>query len=116
MANNFIQSGDVLPLTAPYDVVAGDGFQVGQIFAVAASAVLSGQPVQGQRVGVFSLKKADAQIWGEGALIYWDNSSKNCTTTAAGNLLIGAAAANVGSSALTGAVALHASVRANEAP
>jgi hypothetical protein len=32
-----IQTGDVLTLTAPYDVLVGKGFLVGSIFAVAQS-------------------------------------------------------------------------------
>ncbi len=115
MANNFIQPGNVLPLVAPYDVAAGAGFKVGQIFAVAAAAALNGKPVEGQRVGVFQLNKQTPEAWSQGALIYWDDTAKECTTTATGNLLIGAATEAVADSVAVGPVVLNAATRPNEA-
>ena len=52
---NSWQRGETLTLTAPYDVASGAGFKVGLIFAIAASAALSGQPVEGQTVGVIDV-------------------------------------------------------------
>jgi len=91
MAGNFIEPGETLPLTAPYDVASGAGFLVGSIFAVALSAVTSGNSVQGKRRGVFDLVKNTGEAWTQGQLVYWDNTNKRCTTTATSNKLIGAA-------------------------
>lgn len=87
---NFVQDGDVLDLTAPYDVASGDGFLVGShIFAVAVAAALSGAAVRGKRTGVFDLKYTVAADIAAGAKVYWDNSAKNVTGTASSNKLIG---------------------------
>ena len=64
---NFVQTGDVLSLLAPYDVAAGAGFKVGSIIAVATSAALSGAAVEGAVVGVFDVAKVSAQAWTVGA-------------------------------------------------
>ncbi len=98
---NYIQPGDVVSLLAPYDVVAGAGFLVGSIFAVAQTTALSGAAVEGAVQGVFDLAKTASQAWTVGVKIYWDNSTKRCTTAAASgaNALIGTALVAVGSGA-----------------
>jgi predicted RecA/RadA family phage recombinase len=89
---NFVQKGETLTLPAPYDRASGEGALIGALFAVAAAAVLSG--VDGEFVtrGVFDLTAVAANTGNPGAKIYWDNTAKNCTTTASGNTLIGALA------------------------
>jgi len=39
MAKNYIQSGNVLTLTAPSDVSSGDGLLVGSIFGVGSKSI-----------------------------------------------------------------------------
>ena len=87
---NHVQMGDIVTLTAPYDVPAGGGFLVGSIFAVATRAALSGAQVEGQLTGVFDLSKAAGAVT-QGQKIYWDNAAKLVTTTVGANVLIGAA-------------------------
>lgn len=100
MSRSFVQPGDTLSLTAPYDVVAGAGFQVGQLFAVAAADALNGAAVEGMTTGVHTgLAKVGSQAWAVGALVYWDNSNKYLTTTATSNLLVGVALEVIGSGA-----------------
>lgn len=86
---NFIKSGDNLTLTAPYDVLSGGGFKVGNVFGVAANDTLSGAEVQCDVEGVYDLAK-DASTFAQGDLAYWDDSAKKVTSTVASNLLIGA--------------------------
>ena len=109
MARNFVQEGDVMDLTAPYDVASGAGFLVGSLFAVALGAASNGGAVRGKTTGVFDLVKAASQAWTVGVKVYWDNTAKNCTTTVGSNTLIGVAAAAVGSGAgeTTGRVRLN---------
>lgn len=102
---NFIQDGDVLTLTAPYDVASGAGFQVGNIFAVATSAALSAASVEGKLHGVFDLAKTSAQAWTVGDPIYWDNTNK-VATNVAGGLKIGVAALAALNPSSTGRVKL----------
>lgn len=84
-----IQKGDVLTLTAPYDVTVGKGFLVGSIFGVAQFDALSGVTVEGAVVGVHSLVKSAGVAAAVGARAYWDDSAKSVTGTASSNKLIG---------------------------
>ncbi len=110
----FVQPGDVITLPAPYDVLSGAGLQVGQVFGVAAYDALSGVDVEAMTEGVFDLVKIGSQAWAVGALVYWDNTNKRCTTVATGNLLIGAAMLAVTGAAgnTTGRVRLNGSAAA----
>lgn len=106
---NFIQSGDTIALVAPYTVVSGAGAQVGQIFGVAVTDVANGVEGDFKTTGVFDLVKIGSQAWAQGALVYWDNTNKRCTTVASGNLLIGVAMVAVTNAAgnTTGRVRLN---------
>lgn len=86
---NFVKSGDNLTLAAPYDVLSGGGFKVGNVFGVAANDTLSGADVECDVEGVYDLAK-DASTFSQGDLAYWDDSAKKVTSTVGGNLLIGA--------------------------
>jgi predicted RecA/RadA family phage recombinase len=88
-----VQDGDVLTLVAPYDVASGSGLLVGSVFGVAKFAASSGANVEAAVEGVYEFAKVSAQAWTQGALIYWDNAAKNCTTTVGTNKLIVAVAA-----------------------
>ena len=106
--NNYLQPGTVLTLTAPTGgVVSGSVYKVGQLLVVAAATVAQTLPFEGQTEGVFTIVKVAGQAWTEGALVYWDDTAKNFTTTASGNLLAGVATA----AALTAATS--ATVRLN---
>ena len=86
---NFIKGGDHLTLAAPYDVLSGGGFKVGNVFGVAANDTLSGNNVECEVEGVYDLAK-DASVFAQGDLAYWDDSAKKVTSTVGSNLLIGA--------------------------
>lgn len=107
---NYIQDGDILPLPAPADVQAGDGALVGSIFGVAQVNAASGATGQFATCGVFALKKTSAQVWTVGAVIYWDNTAKECTTTATSNTKIGAAIAAAANPSGVGYVRLNGTV------
>jgi predicted RecA/RadA family phage recombinase len=107
---NYVQKGEILTLTAPYDRTSGQGFQVGALFAVAAYDALSGAMVEGQTCGIFDLAKVSAQAWAIGDKIYWDNSAKLCTTVSAGNMLVGVATAVAANPTSTGRVRLYGSM------
>jgi predicted RecA/RadA family phage recombinase len=104
---NYIQPGDHVTLTAPYDVASGDGMLVGTLFAVAALTAVSGAEVEAKMKGVFELKKTSAQAWTQGAAIYWDNTAKECTTTTTSNTLIGKALVAAANPSATGIVRLN---------
>ena len=104
---NYIQAGERITLSAPYDVVAGGGLLVGSIFGVAINDALSGASVETAVEGVFRLAKTSAQAWTVGALIYWDNTNKVATSTASTNKLIGVAMAVADNPSATGLVRLN---------
>jgi len=104
---NFVSYGEIILVTAPYDADSGTGVQVGAaLFGVACTDMTSGATGQIKTCGVFDLAKVSAQAWTAGAIIYWDNSAKNCTTTASTNLAIGAAVADAANPSSTGRVRL----------
>lgn len=106
MASNFIQPGDTVTLTAPYDVDSGDGVLVGAIFGVAQGDAAETESVEAKRTGIWTLPKTSAQAWTLGQRIYWDDTQKECTTTASGNTPVGAAAAVAANPSATGRVLL----------
>ncbi len=88
---NYVQPGNTITLTAPYDVASGDGLLVGSIFGVAAGDAESGATVEAALTGVFDLTKVGSQAWAVGDKVYWDDTNKRCTTVATDNTLIGVA-------------------------
>ncbi|GAB4227821.1 MAG: DUF2190 family protein [Methyloligellaceae bacterium] len=96
---NFIQAGDTVTLPAPYAVSSGDGALVGSIFGVAVMDAAQGDDVPLKTSGVFELPKAGSQAWDAGDLVYWDDGNKQCTSVDSGNVLIGAALADVANGA-----------------
>lgn len=103
---NYVQSGETLTLTAPYDVASGAGMLVGSLFAIATAAALSGATVECRPGGVYDLVKNTGEAWTAGAKIYWDNTNKRCTTTSSANTLIGVATQAQASSDAIGRVKL----------
>ncbi len=117
MGRTYVQPGDVLTLTAPTGgVVSGTPYQIGQLLVIAMVTAAEAAAFEGMVSGVHDLPKVSAQAWTEGALVYWDDTAKLVTTTAAGNLLIGAASAAAANPSATGRVRLSGYARANEAP
>lgn len=89
---NFIKPGDTLTLVAPYNVSSGGGMLVGSIFGVATETVLSGASVEAALDGVYELAKTTGEAWTQGAVLYWNDTTKALTTTAASNKRVGYAA------------------------
>lgn len=114
---NFVQPGAAVTVAAPYTVVSGNGVQVGQLFGVAATDAANGADVEILTAGVFDLVKIGSQAWTLGALVYWDNANRRCTTVATGNTLIGSAVLAVSNAAgnTTGRVRLNGAAAAASA-
>lgn len=109
MATNYVQEGDTLTLAAPYVVASGGGALIGALFGVALATLANGASGEFMLEGVFDLAKTSAQAWTVGAKIYWDDTNKVCTTTSAGNTLIGVAVAAAANPSATGRVRLNGS-------
>ena len=91
MAQNFIQSGDVIIFqNAGAALASGAGVKIGLRIGVCLVdiAATTGSGAVAME-GVFKIVKATGQAWTQGALVYWDDTNKNFTTTASGNTLAG---------------------------
>lgn len=108
MPKGFVQPGEVLNLTAPYDVAVNDGALIGgTIFGIARNTYLSGDVnAEFQLTGVWDIAKVSAQAWTVGQTIYWDNSAKLATTTPA-TVKIGVATRAEANPTATGRVRLN---------
>lgn len=106
--NNYLQPGITVTLTAPAGgVTSGNGYQIGQIFVVAANDADAADPFEGVTAGVFTLPKETGTAWSEGDPLYWDDGDDEVSKTATGNLLIGTAMAAALSGDTTGRVRLN---------
>ena len=104
MAKNYIQPGSTVTLAAPYAVSSGDGLLVESLFAVATGDADSAADVESITEGVFELAKTSAQAWAQGDKVYWNDTNRECTVVAAGNVLIGVAVAAAADPSSTGRV------------
>lgn len=108
MTTRFIQPGKVLDFTNGASALAsGAGVVVGTKFGVALAAIAANATGSVQICGVFSLSKASADAIGQGALVYWNATNNNITTTASGATLAGVAAAAAGAGATSVNVLLN---------
>ena len=105
---NFIQCGDRVTVAAPYALSSGQGALVGTLFGVAEGDAANGADVVLATEGVYALTKATGALT-VGAAVYWDNTTKNVTTTSSGNTKIGVALVAAQSGDATGVIRLNAS-------
>lgn len=103
---NFVQRGDVLPLTAPAAVKAGDVVIVGAFAGIAANDAALGEEVECDLVGVFSLAKKTGEAFTQGTAVYWDATAVRATATETGNTRLGTAARTADADALRADVRL----------
>lgn len=90
MAQNYIQCGDVMDYQNGGTALAvGVGVKVGLRIGVTLVAIAANATGAVALEGVFKVAKATGQAWTQGALVYWDDTNKNFTTTASGNTLAG---------------------------
>lgn len=87
---NFVQKGRSIQLVMPYDRLAGQGVLVGSIFGVCANDALSGATCSVQVSEVFDVTK-DTSVFSQGDKVYWDDSAKKLSSTAASNQVVGSA-------------------------
>lgn len=115
---NKVQDGKKLTFIAGSGgVLGGKGVKIGQIFGVIEADAAEGELYTVDTEGVFDLPKNDGDTPAVGALLYWDDSAKDVTTTATSNLLIGChvGTAAAGSGDATVRTRLNGIARADEA-
>jgi len=109
MANNYIQTGDRLTLTAPYQRNSGQGAKIGSIIAIALQTVANAVAGEWATRGVWLVEKATGAAWVVGDKLYWDDAAKKFTTTSASNTLAGVAMLSAASGDTTGVIRLNGS-------
>ncbi len=75
--NNYIESGYILTVTAPANVVSGQLIQVGNITGVCATSADSGDSVEVQTRGCFRLTKVAGFVPAAGDVAYFDFGADN---------------------------------------
>lgn len=90
MAQNHVCKGDVMQVVLAAAITSGAGIKVGTVFGVALNTGGIGDQVEVMINGVFTLPKATGAMT-QGALLYWDDTAKNITTTASTNIIAGVA-------------------------
>lgn len=111
---NFIQSGEVVTVTAPRDVLSGEVVVVGLLAGVAQHDALTGASVEIATKGVFMLPKTSAQAWATVGLPIYVIPGTGVVTTATttGNVLVGTNLATAVNPSATGTVRLNGVVPA----
>lgn len=92
MAQNYIQDGNVIEITAAATITSGAPVAVGAIAGVALGDAASGETVRVQLKGVFNVSKASGAIT-LGAAVYLVAANGNVSTSASGNIFMGHAVA-----------------------
>ena len=87
---NFIQTGDVITVPAPYAVISGQGVLVGALFGISAFDAANGADIEIKRQGVFDVAALSTDTGAIGAKVYWDSTNRRITVTATNNTLVGA--------------------------
>lgn len=94
MASNYVQDGNVITLTAPRTVESGQGALVnGNIFGIAMSDTTSAASGEFGVTGVWDIACDLAEVFAEGANVYWDNTNFKADSSSSGGTLIGVAIA-----------------------
>jgi predicted RecA/RadA family phage recombinase len=103
---NYVQSGDVVTISASADTSSGDVVVEGSLIGVAQADALTGEDLAIVTKGVFELSKTSAQAWALGVPIYV-TSAGLATTASSGNTLVGVAVAAAANPSDTGMVRLN---------
>jgi predicted RecA/RadA family phage recombinase len=92
MTKLFVQPGNVLDHSPAAAVASGAVVVIGARVGVALADIAANATGSLQVTGVFQLPKKAADTIAQGALVYWDATNSQITTTASGNTLAGFAA------------------------
>lgn len=86
---NLVREGSTITITGPSGgLTSGQAYLAGTILVVALTAIAEGATGDAAAEGVFALPKDSGAIT-QGALVYWNATNSNLTTTASGNTLVG---------------------------
>ncbi|MBK3800970.1 DUF2190 family protein [Azospirillum brasilense] len=86
-------------MIAPRALASGEGFIVGNLFAVASTDAANGGALVGVTEGVFILPKKLAAVIAAGGRVSWDNTAHQCDAPGAGLYPVGVAVEAAGNGA-----------------
>jgi predicted RecA/RadA family phage recombinase len=87
---NFIQNGDVITIpAAPYARTSGQGVLMGSLFGICTSDAAAGASVEVVNEGICDVTALTTDVGTVGTKMYWDDTNKRLTVTAAGSVLVG---------------------------
>lgn len=112
---NYIQPGNTITVIAGATIASGDGVLVGPspggLLGVAAYDAVIGDSLEVSVCGVYELPKLSTDVVAVGDLLYWDNTNKRLTKTAASNTLAGIATAAAGNGVTTVRIRLNGAAK-----
>ena len=94
MPATYLNSGDYFKGVAGAALNSGDIVFDAQLRAgviTSQTPIASGQPYQAQATGRYSVNAKTADTFAAGALVYWDATAKEATSTSAANSVMGRA-------------------------
>lgn len=97
---NYIQTGDVVTVTAPTAIASGGGILVGSLFGIACTKADTGATVEIAVEGVFDLPKAPDAVFAQGDRVAWDDAAKVMSAPATGLYPVGVAISAAGNGAV----------------
>ena len=103
---DYYQHGHTVDYTPSSAVAAGDVVVLNDLVTVAPRPIAANKLGAVCVEGVFTLPKASGAV-GQGALVYWDATNSNITTTSSGNKRAGKAAVAAASADTTVRVLLN---------
>lgn len=92
--NNYVHEGAVIDIVAPYEVEAGQGVLMGDLFGIATSWACQGEQLTIRLNGVFDLLRSMDQDWNVGDPIYWDHAERRFVGNGLGNKKVAVAIAS----------------------
>ena len=98
---NFIQTGNMITITAATDITSGDGVIVGSLFGVAAADAAAGENVEIGTLGVYELPKLSSAAFDQGDGVAWDSGTGKVVAPATGMFPIGIAIETAGNGTAT---------------
>jgi predicted RecA/RadA family phage recombinase len=87
---NFLQDGQVVPMTAPAGgVTSGSAYKIGGVIVLAMQDAAAGATFPAMVDGAALVPKQPGLAIVEGSVLYWDNTNKYFTTTVGSNTKCG---------------------------
>lgn len=97
---NFIQTGDLIEVTAPSGgITSGQGMVHGNLFGVAATDAAEGEAVNIATRGVYELAKRTTATFTAGTVVSYDMPNRRCDAPGSGFYPIGVATESAGNGA-----------------